>query len=680
MDLRRTLLLFSFIFAGSLAIAQPKDRWTIQDDGAIRWNINDNIPHDDHLEMSGQQLSVVLRYGVDAQKRFHLNRSLVFPMLRMDPNKTQNNLKQRFDVNIPALVTVDDQTLLNEEVRDVTFNGIMRVESSFGYVYRRKELKDAVRLTRVLYPSTNAARYCEEYTFKNSSPNQITLRVPEWNVTYTTPEEAGVYGAYCIEAALSKSGVFVLKPGETLEFYAIFSGGKLADASSGRNNAGLSHINILSERAAREALISQWWGNLVLETPDPVLNRMFAFAKLRGAESIYRTKGGLMHGPGGEAYYAAVWANDQAEYINPFFPFLGYEIGDESALNSFRHFARYMNPEYKPIPSSIISEGVSFWHGAKDRGDGAMIAYGAARYALARGDKAEARELWPLIEWCLEYCNRKLTPAGVVASNSDELENRFPAGDANLCTSTLYYDALRSAVMLGRELGVSAKQLNTYRDQADALEKAIEKHFGYEIEGFHSYRYYEGNDILRSWICMPLVMGIYTRAQGTIDALFSPRLWTDDGLLTQAGTETFWDRSTLYALRGTIAAGEVEKGMSFLKKYSHRRLLGDHVPYAIEAWPEGDQRHLSAESGLYCRIYTEGLFGIRPTGLRSFEMTPRLPQEWEYMNLNCVRAFNSEFDIRVSRAGKKLHVEVLKGGKPILRKNVTEGVAVRVNL
>ena len=680
MDLRRTLLLFSFIFTGSLAIAQPKGRWTIQDGGAIRWSINDNIPHDDHLEMSGQQLSVVLRYGVDAQKRFHLNRSLVFPMLRMHPNKTQNNLKQRFDVNIPALVTVDDQTLLNEEVRDVTFNGIMRVESSFGYIYRRKELKDAVQLTRVLYPSTNAAHYCEEYTFKNSSPNQITLRVPEWNVTYTTPEEAGVYGAYCIEAALSKSGVFVLKPGETLEFYAIFSGRKLADASSGLNSTGLSHINILSEHAAREALISQWWGNLVLETPDPVLNRMFAFAKLRGAESIYRTKGGLMHGPGGEAYYAAVWANDQAEYINPFFPFLGYEIGNESALNSFRHFARYMNPEYKPIPSSIISEGVSFWHGAKDRGDGAMIAYGAARYALARGDKAEARELWPLIEWCLEYCNRKLTPAGVVASNSDELENRFPAGDANLCTSTLYYDALRSAVMLGRELGISAKQLNTYRDQANALEKAIEKHFGYEIEGFHSYRYYEGNDILRSWICMPLVMGIYTRTQGTIDALFSPRLWTDDGLLTQAGTETFWDRSTLYALRGTIAAGEVEKGMNFLKKYSHRRLLGDHVPYAIEAWPEGDQRHLSAESGLYCRIYTEGLFGIRPTGLRSFEMTPRLPQEWEYMNLNRVRAFNSEFDIRVRRAGKKLHVEILKGGKPVLKKNIAEGAAMKVNL
>jgi len=153
--------------------------------------------------------------------------------------------------------------------------------------------------------------------------------VPEWNVTYTTPEEAGVYGAYCIEAALSKSGVFVLKPGETLEFYAIFSGRKLADASSGRNNAGLSHINILSERAAREALISQWWGNLVLETPDPVLNRMFAFAKLRGAESIYRTKGGLMQSvPVVERLIMAVCrgTNDQAEYILTSFPSLSVRV------------------------------------------------------------------------------------------------------------------------------------------------------------------------------------------------------------------------------------------------------------------------------------------------------------------------------------------------------------------
>ena len=450
--MKRIFLFISLILVASVTVcAQSQDRWTILQDGSIQWKPTRNLPHEDHVEMSGQMLSVVLRYGVDVQQRFHLNRSLVFPMLRMKPNKTQNNLKQRFDVNIPAMVTVDDQTLLNEVVQDITFNGIMRVESDYGYIYRRKELKNAIHVTRILYPSINAPRYLEEYTFKNNSQNPITLRVPEWRVTYTTPEEAGVYGAYRIEASLSKKGTFILKPGETLDFYAIYSGKKVSDDVTEKDNTAFSRITIQSERAGRQALINQWWENLVLDTPDPVLNRMFAFAKLRGAESIYRTKGGLMHGPGGEAYYAAVWANDQAEYINPFFPFLGYDIGNESALNAYRHFARYMNPEYNPIPSSIISEGVSFWHGAKDRGDGAMIAYGAARYALARGDKEEARELWPLIEWCLEYCKRKLTSDGVVASNSDELENRFPAGDANLCTSTLYYDALRSAALLGRE-------------------------------------------------------------------------------------------------------------------------------------------------------------------------------------------------------------------------------------
>jgi hypothetical protein len=83
-----------------------------------------------------------------------------------------------------------------------------------------------------------------------------------------------------------------------------------------------------------------------------------------------------MHGPGGESYYAAIWANDQAEYVGPFFPYLGYKTGNEASYNAYQHFARFMNKEYKPIPSSIIAEGKDIWDGAGDRGDAAMIAYG----------------------------------------------------------------------------------------------------------------------------------------------------------------------------------------------------------------------------------------------------------------------------------------------------------------
>ncbi|MPM84778.1 hypothetical protein SDC9_131854 [bioreactor metagenome] len=385
-----------------------------------------------------------------------------------------------------------------------------------------------------------------------------------------------------------------------------------------------------------------------------------------------------MHGPGGESYYAAIWANDQAEYINPFFPFLGYDTGNKSAYNSFRHFARFMNDAYKPIPSSIIAEGIDFWNGAGDRGDAAMIAYGVARYALTRGDRQEALDLWPLLEWCLEYCRRNLNEDGVVASDSDELENRFPSGNANLSTSSLYYDALVSAVYLGKDLGKPNAQLSTYKRESKELRKAIDQYFGGTVEGFNTYKYYKENDILRSWICIPLTVGIYDRKDETIKALFSPRLWTQNGLLTEAGSETFWDRSTLYALRGVFECGETAKGIDYLSYYSNQRLLGEHVPYAIEAWPEGNQRHLSGESGLYCRIITEGLFGIRPTGLSSFTLTPRLPESWDKMSLKKIKAFNKSIDIEVYQWGDKVKIEVYADNKLI--KSIVEKKGKSINV
>jgi hypothetical protein len=210
---------------------------------------------------------------------------------------------------------------------------------------------------------------------------------------------------------------------------------------------------------------------------------------------------------------------------------------------------------------------------------------------------------------------------------------------------------------------------------------AINAYFGATIDGFETYRYYDGNTLLRSWICMPLVVGIQERSKGTMDALFSPKLWTKDGLLTQAGSETFWDRSTLYALRGVFAAGETEKAVNYLSYYANKRLLGDHVPYAIEAWPEGSQRHLSAESGLFCRIVTEGIFGIRPTGLRTFTITPRLPQTWPAMSLNKIHAFNSDFDISIKREKDEIQVIIKSSENKILMdKLIKEGQSIEVTV
>jgi hypothetical protein len=165
-----------------------------------------------------------------------------------------------------------------------------------------------------------------------------------------------------------------------------------------------------------------------------------------------------------------------------------------------------------------------------------------------------------------------------------------------------------------------------------------------------------------------------------MDALFSPALCTDDGLLSQAGEKVFFDRSTLYALRGAFASGETERGLDFLKRYSTRRLLGDHVPYPVEWGPEGNQPHLAAESALYCRVFTEGLFGIRPTGFRSFATTPVLPKAWDKMQLRNIHAFGSVFDLAVTRAGGKLQLETVLGGQRLPPQIFEDGKTMSIDL
>ena len=659
-------LLLAIVCTVAFISTNATPSWKINSKGGIEWKVEkEQLPHKDHIEMSGEQMAFVLRWGIDAQGDLELERSLVFPMLRTVPNNTHASLMHRFATDILSLVSVNGRSMQNEDTRLVEIDGMFRCISAFS---------SGIEVERIIFPSIDKPFMCERYAIKNTNQRTATIYIPEFTQKQTTLPEKGVDGSYQLQASIQGAGTYQLKEGESVSFDVVFQACKVTDTPL--------VADVDAEYQARRDFVEKDMDSaLVLETPDNVINTMFRHAKIRSSESICKTSGGYMHAPGGESYYAAIWANDQAEYVNPFFPFLGYHTGNESALNSFKHFARFMNDEWKPIPSSIIAEGKDIWNGAGDRGDGAMIAYGASRYALALGCKDTAKELWPLIEWCLEYCHRKLNDAGVVQSDSDELENRFESGDANLCTSSLYYDALLSAAYLSTELGMKPSVAKEYRTRAATLKKSIDNYFAKEMYGYDTYQYYEGNDLLRSWICIPLTVGILDRAEGTIDALFSDYLWHKDGLLTQQGTSTYWDRTTLYGLRGAYTAGASDKATEKLKFYSHRRLLEDHVPYAIEAWPEGSQRHLSAESGLYCRVITEGLFGIRPTGFNTFEIKPSMPTEWDNMSLKHIKAFGADFDVTVTRkANGKLGITILSEGGKAKKYVIKEGQTTRIKL
>lgn len=661
-------ILLLWIFLPPVVSGNVNDRWKIEPDGSITWFIQKNDCHSDHIEMSGRYISAVLRYGVSSDGQFNLNRTFVYPMLRTVPNDTHASFMTHIAWNPLNVIMINGTSMSNERVISISLKGAMYVTSVF------KTNRDSVQVHRTLFPSADKAAFIEVYDISNPTGQDMTINIPSLKSEFESDSKKGVNGnVYVVDSRIDKAGNFPLKSGSSFRFSVI-------NSAYIKGTPPIQTNSVEEEMNQRQKLVGFWMNHLVFESPDSVINRMFAFSKIRACESIYQTKGGPMHGPGGEAFYAAIWANDQAEYINPYFPFTGYKYGNESALNSFMHFARFMNNQWKPIPSSIIAEGTDIWDGAGDRGDAAMIAYGASRYALAKGDKAEAKQLLPLIEWCLGYCHHKLNNEGVVASNSDELEGRFPSGKANLNTSSLYYDALISTSYLIKALGGERQKADNYYTMALTMRKNIDKYFGCNMEGFDTYAYYKGNDKLRAWICTPLVMGITERTKGTIDALFSPHLWTENGLLSEEGSTTFWDRSTLYALRGVFYAGYTEKALTYLKYYSRKRLLGEHVPYAIEAWPEGNQRHLSAESGLYGRIITEGIFGIRPVGFRSFQLTPRLPKEWNRMALRKICAFESNFDIEVERRDQKLNVIIKEGNKQITKKSINEGSSIIIKL
>lgn len=660
---------------------EQKPRWTLADDGrAIVWQPEDDIPHYDHLEMTGEKVSEVLRWGVDADGAFRFERSLVFPTLRKIPNDTHGSLVWRTSADVVPAISIEDMTIAGEKVTQVRFDGILTVKSlwNVGWTYsgadRKAGNEPEIEMTRVFFPSADKMLACEKYTLKNIGGRTFVLNIPDCRCIYTTDPERGADGRiYTIKGEMVGDGNYTLAPGAEVSFEMFFSA-CVAGEETVTPDYG-------TEYAARRSFIDEMSSSLILESPDSVLDAEFYFSKIRACESIIKTKNGYMHAPGGEVFYAALWTNDQGEYVSPLFPFTGYRKGNESAKNCYRLFGEFMNDGYSPIPSSIIAEGTDIWAGAGDRGDAAMLACGAARFAMASGEEQTAEELWPLVEWCLEYCRRQKTADGVVASDTDELEGRFPSGNANLSTSCLYYDALLSAAYLADDMGFPRSVSGKYKAEAERMETAIADYFGAEVSGYDTYRYYDGNDILRSWICLPLVAGLDFHREGTAAALLGPELMTSDGVLTAQDDHTFWDRATLYTLRGLFCAGYADEAYGFMHDFSARRLLGEHVPYMVEAWPEGAQRHLSAESGLYCRIVTEGIFGIRPTGLHSFMMTPSLPSSWDRADLRHIKAFGSDFDISVVRQPNgRLEVTVSVNGGKTHRHIVSAGRSLRITL
>ncbi len=575
----------------------------------VIWEVEQGQHHFDDVEMAGFMSAFIVKYGVDEMGNALFSRYCVFPTLRTRPNDTHASLRKEYNQNCFPIIQIDGKGQ-NEKAKSFFFDGILRAETQ----------TEKLSVVHEFFPTVEKLATAERITVTNTTDKviRLTLNTPE---TVRDTVVKGCKGVYLLEVLHDAVNVSI-EPGNSFS-YGVFCSARIA-------NMEVPELNAEKEILARKSQIERILGELKLETDNKELDTMFRLSAIRAGESIYHTLTGDIHSPGGTNFYAASWCNDQLEYAAPWFALTGEKIALKATENAFLQYAPFMCDEFLSIPSSVINEGLDYWDGAGDRGDAAMYLYGGSFLLLFRQNDELNKKLWRYIKWCAEYCINKMSPEGVICSDTDELEKRFPTdGYANLSTSALCFGGLKMAAKIA-EIMNESETAAKYNSIAEKLELSIEEYFGKNIHGFDTYCYSHGYDTLRAWICLPLCVGITKRKKGTLEALFSNYLYTENGILScESGEEnrnlTTWDRATLFAFKAAMISGAIDDIWDHFSNYVHTRLCGERVPYPVEAYPENGMRHLSGESALFCRIIPEGFLKFNCVSERQYSITPDLP-------------------------------------------------------
>ena len=72
------------------------------------------------------------------------------------------------------------------------------------------------------------------------------------------------------------------------------------------------------------------------------------------------------------------------------------------------------------------------------------------------------------------------------------------------------------------------------------------------------------------------------------------------------------------------------------------------------------------------------MFAIRPTGLSSFTLTPRLPAGWNRMSLRAVHAFGRVFDVEVTPSGQGVRIRVTPDQGRAIDRTVPSGGTIAI--
>ena len=129
------------------AIASELTRWNLEKGGGLQWGIKpSDAPHVDHIEASGQRVSLILHYGTGEEGRLVKQIFVVWPMLRTIPNDTHASLRGEFTPDLTPQILVNGE-LPEERLTGAKLNGVITLDSSAG----------SLRIQRRIFPCRTGA-------------------------------------------------------------------------------------------------------------------------------------------------------------------------------------------------------------------------------------------------------------------------------------------------------------------------------------------------------------------------------------------------------------------------------------------------------------------------------------------------------------------------------------------
>lgn len=458
-------------------------------------------------------------------------------------------------------------------------------------------------------------------------------------------------------------------------------------------------------QAHADSLLQQ---SLAIETPDTLLNRAFAWAKVNLDESMVCNPDlgcGLVAG-----YGRSGAASDR--------PGFGWFFGGDAAINSFAMSA--LGGPYR----DLVRQGVFRFYAKYQRADGKItheISQGAAKidwfgaypYAFYHGDTtpfwilalgeyfaqtadtALVRELWPNLRRAFEWSRKADSDGDGLMENTIAGAGALEVGDlqigivSDVYLSGVWVAALQRFARIAEVLGEAALAREAIQLRSRAL-ATLEQKLWLPALGQYAFALLEGgriNENLTAWPATAMSFDVFDRARGAHMAmkLASSDIMTDWGARPLAATSSLFD--PLHYNNGAV--WPFVTGWVALAQYRYRNASAGYFALSTIARTTFDEARGRNPEVISGRAYkpldsavpqqffatsmivtplVRGLLGIEVDAQNGrLTLAPQLPPSWDQVTVRNISVGRALVDALIRRETGRLsaRIAVRRSERPI---------------